>query len=479
MPPNNEPSTTKLPISDLPEVGHTVDYDDTPRSEGSRRNYPGHSQSPEAEGLVLKFKSVSRVFWAEFFGTAILALFGKRHPMMCTAANNQVALSNSTAVSNAPAGTYLSVAVIRMGFGCVKCWAFMCQRALAAGMCVLSHLNLINPAITLAMAIFRGFPWKRVYSRLLGSTIDRLRHGCSVSYCYLPPPACRNKRDAIIDEPLLVFKLKSDFFLMACMIRRLELQACNRSLRRWWWCPNDREDWRLVFHQFVYLFFASVEYSRVRLQNDPFFEALLICAIYRFTRLPYVSNANCFYNEFLMTAILMLVVVAVGDTGNAAPPKNMAPLVVFWTVFGLAATLGMQTSFALNPARDLGPRLVTWFAGYGSHVWSIRSHVFKIATGLLWPFLDRHGKLDILCGLVLIAARSSGRSSTTSSSPLTRSLAPCMATPLCPPSSLNCCPANAVRDKSSSTASQDKPDISPPNSYPISSLLFFSCPGRI
>jgi len=289
MPSNHEPNTTKLPISDLPEVGHTVDYDDTPRSEGSRRHYPGNSHSPEAEGLVLKFKSVTRVFWAEFFGTAILALFG-------TAANNQVALSNSTAVSNAPAGTYISVA-----FG----WAL----AVMLGVYVSAGISggHINPAITLAMAIFRGFPWKRVpiywAAQLTGSVT-----GAALFYW--------NYRHAI------------DLFEGGGGARTIEKTGA--------------------------LFFTNP--------------------------LPYVSNANCFYNEFLMTAILMLFVVAVSDTGNAAPPKNMGPLVIFWTVFGLAATLGMQTSFSLNPARDLGPRLVTWFAGYGSHVWSIRSHYWFVVA---------------------------------------------------------------------------------------------------
>ncbi|WAQ86133.1 hypothetical protein PtA15_6A763 [Puccinia triticina] len=139
-----EPHNSKLPITDLPEVGHTVDYEDTPRSEGSRRRYVGNSHPAEGGGLVLSFKSLTRVFWAEFFGTAILTLFG-------TAANNQVALSNSSAVSNAPAGNYLSVA-----FG----WAL----AVMLGVYVSGGVSggHINPAITLAMAIFRGFSWKKV-----------------------------------------------------------------------------------------------------------------------------------------------------------------------------------------------------------------------------------------------------------------------------------------------------------------------------
>ncbi|EFP84756.2 hypothetical protein PGT21_007780 [Puccinia graminis f. sp. tritici] len=317
MPSNaTEPhNSTKLPIPDLPEVGHTVDYEDTPRSEGSRRHYAGNHHPAEGDGLVLRFKSLTRVFWAEFFGTAILALFG-------TAANNQVALSNSSAVSNAPAGTYISVA-----FG----WAL----AVMLGVYVSGGVSggHINPAITLAMAIFRGFPWKKVpiywAAQLTGSVT-----GAALTYW--------NYRHAI------------DLFEGGGGARTIEKTGG--------------------------LFFTNPLSSDN--QNNQVLLSKLNCPLTNscLNRLPYVSNFNCFYNEFLMTALLMIFVVAVGDEGNTAPPKNMGPIIIFWVVFGLASTLGMQTSFSLNPARDLGPRLVTWFAGYGSHVWSVRSHYWFVVA---------------------------------------------------------------------------------------------------
>lgn len=286
--PDSHPST-KSAIPDLPEVGHTLDYDDSAR-QGDSRPYGNDSQPVGGVGgMILKFKKVTRVFWAEFFGTAILALFG-------TAANNQVALSNSSLVTASPAGTYLSVA-----FG----WAL----AVMLGVYVSAGISggHINPAITLSMAIFRGFSWKKV-----------------------PIYWAAQLTGAVSGSALVYWNYKSaiDLFEGGSGIRTIAKTGG--------------------------LFFTNP--------------------------LPYVSNALCFYNELLMTAILMIFVVAVGDTGNAAPPKNLGPLVIFWVVFGLGSTLGMQTSFALNPARDLGPRLVTWFAGYGTEVWSVRSHYWFVVA---------------------------------------------------------------------------------------------------
>jgi aquaglyceroporin related protein, other eukaryote len=75
--------------------------------------------------------------------------------------------------------------------------------------------------------------------------------------------------------------------------------------------------------------------------------------------------ANCFFDEFLGTFILILVVFAVTDKRNGPPPPGMLPLVIFLLVLGLGAGWGMQTGYAINPARDLGPRIMTAMVGYG------------------------------------------------------------------------------------------------------------------
>lgn len=71
--------------------------------------------------------------------------------------------------------------------------------------------------------------------------------------------------------------------------------------------------------------------------------------------------------EALGTAILVLVIFAVTDARNrAAPPATLTPLVIGATVGALICVFAPLTQAGWNPARDLGPRLVAWMAGYGA-----------------------------------------------------------------------------------------------------------------
>ncbi|KAG6836835.1 hypothetical protein H0H93_002515 [Arthromyces matolae] len=89
--------------------------------------------------------------------------------------------------------------------------------------------------------------------------------------------------------------------------------------------------------------------------------------------LDYLTAVSCFFAEFFATAILLIVIFAINDKYNCPPPSGLAPLVLFITLLGISASLGMQTSFAVNPARDLGPRLLTSMVGYGKAVYTFRN----------------------------------------------------------------------------------------------------------
>ena len=71
--------------------------------------------------------------------------------------------------------------------------------------------------------------------------------------------------------------------------------------------------------------------------------------------------------EGLGTAVLVFVIFSLFDRRNTALPNDaLAPLLVGLTVAVLIAVFAPLTHAGMNPARDFGPRLVAFFAGWGS-----------------------------------------------------------------------------------------------------------------
>lgn len=73
-------------------------------------------------------------------------------------------------------------------------------------------------------------------------------------------------------------------------------------------------------------------------------------------------------NEIVGTFVLVYIVIQFGNT-----PHGLGPLAVALLVVGIGASLGGPTGYAINPARDLGPRIAHFFLpikGKGSSDWS-------------------------------------------------------------------------------------------------------------
>lgn len=70
------------------------------------------------------------------------------------------------------------------------------------------------------------------------------------------------------------------------------------------------------------------------------------------------SRLNGFANEFLGTMILTSAALAILRSPGFAHESGAAAIGVGFLVWGLVAGLGGPTGPALNPARDLGPRIV-------------------------------------------------------------------------------------------------------------------------
>ncbi|KAF8195403.1 aquaporin [Pholiota molesta] len=219
--------------------------------------------------------------FAEFLGVAILIIFGN-------GVDCQVVLSGKTAVAAAAKGDYLSI-----NFG----WAV----GTAMGVWVSGGISggHINPAVTIALATFRGFPWKKV-----------------------------------------------PIYIAAQLLGGIVGAACIYAN---------------YFHA-IDLF----EGQGVR--------TLSTAGLFSTYALPYMTNVSCFFDELLGTMVLLFVVLAMNDKKNSPPPSGLAPLVLFILILGIGASLGMETGYAINPARDLGPRILTAMVGYGSEVFTFRNH---------------------------------------------------------------------------------------------------------
>lgn len=75
-----------------------------------------------------------------------------------------------------------------------------------------------------------------------------------------------------------------------------------------------------------------------------------------------------FVDQVVGTALLLLLICALTDGDNLAPPPRYAPPLIGLAVVVIGQCFGFNAGYAINPARDLGPRLFTAIAGWGSEV---------------------------------------------------------------------------------------------------------------
>jgi MIP family channel proteins len=93
---------------------------------------------------------------------------------------------------------------------------------------------------------------------------------------------------------------------------------------------------------------------------------------------PFLSNVpGGLVDQVVGTALLLIVIFALGDMRNLAPEPRSGPMVVGAAVVLIGMTFGYNAGYAINPARDFGPRVFTAIAGWGGDV-------FRAANGWWW-----------------------------------------------------------------------------------------------
>jgi len=227
-----------------------------------------------------KIREIIREPAAEMLGTMVLTLLG-------CAGNCQVVLSANAGVAPGPKGEYLSQVI-----------AWACSVSLGAWVASGVTGGHVNPVVTVSLAVFRGFPWRKVPGYVLGQLIGAWAGA------------------------IIVF---GNYF------HAIDIVEGGKGER-----------------------------------------TLKTASLFSTYALDYMTSANCFFDEFIGTFILLLVVFAVTDK-RSGTPAGFVPLIVFITFLGVGTSFGMQTGYAINPARDLGPRLMTAMVGYGRQVFNYRS----------------------------------------------------------------------------------------------------------
>lgn len=113
-----------------------------------------------------------------------------------------------------------------------------------------------------------------------------------------------------------------------------------------------------------------------------------------------------FLCELIGTAVLLLGVLAIGANGESLPKgivdlraaygTGFAPLLVGFLVWAIGLSLGGPTGYAINPARDLGPRIahaILPISGKGDSDWSyawipiLAPLLGGVLGALLWKLL--------------------------------------------------------------------------------------------
>ncbi|MGU0016695.1 aquaporin [Escherichia coli] len=89
---------------------------------------------------------------------------------------------------------------------------------------------------------------------------------------------------------------------------------------------------------------------------------------------PHINFVQAFAVEMVITAILMGLILALTDDGNGVPRGPLAPLLIGLLIAVIGASMGPLTGFAMNPARDFGPKVFAWLAGWACRLYRRQRH---------------------------------------------------------------------------------------------------------
>ncbi len=118
----------------------------------------------------------------------------------------------------------------------------------------------------------------------------------------------------------------------------------------------------LVYGLYSSLFF---DFEQAQQMTRGSIASLELASVFSTYPHPSLSFGQAFLVEVVITAILLGMIMALTDDGNGLPRGPLAPLLIGLLIAVIGGAMGPLTGFAMNPARDFGPKLMTFFAGWG------------------------------------------------------------------------------------------------------------------
>jgi glycerol uptake facilitator protein len=99
---------------------------------------------------------------------------------------------------------------------------------------------------------------------------------------------------------------------------------------------------------------------------------------------PFVGTFGAFCDEFLGTALLVGLIFAIVDVRNQPVQANLNPLIIGFLIVAIGFSFGANTGYAINPARDFGPRL---FMAIPSGGYSLSANDYYFWIPIVAPLL--------------------------------------------------------------------------------------------
>src|SRR3954465_1138924 len=99
-----------------------------------------------------------------------------------------------------------------------------------------------------------------------------------------------------------------------------------------------------------------------------------------------VGTWGAFRDQIIGTAILLFLILAITDLRSSFPGANLAPFIIGLIVVAIGFAWGTDAGYAINPARDLGPRLASYFTGYGGAFRDQYGHIY-FWVPIIGPFI--------------------------------------------------------------------------------------------